>query len=44
MEYTNLTESNAITDKMQVDHYMLGMLVLNQIVGEVDDTFVVTIN
>jgi hypothetical protein len=44
MEYADLTDSNTILNKVQVDLHMLGTLVLNRIVGEVDSTYVVTIN
>jgi len=43
-EYTDLIESNTISTKVQVNLHTLGMLVLNRIVGEVDNTYVVTVN
>jgi hypothetical protein len=44
MKYVDLNDSNVISNKVQVDLYMLGTLVLNRIVGEVDNTYVVAIN
>ena len=44
MEYVDLIDSNTISNKVQVNLHMLGTLILNQIVGEVDNTYVVIIN
>jgi len=39
-----MIKSNMISNKVQVNLHTFGMLVLNWIVGEVDSTFVVTVN
>jgi len=43
-EYVDMIERNMNSNKLQVNLHMLGTLVLNRIVGEVDGTYVVTIN
>ena len=43
-EYMDMIKSNMISNKVQVNLHTFGMLVLNRIVGEVDSTFVVTVN
>jgi len=40
----DMIKSNMISNKVQVNLHTLGMLVLNRIVGEVDNTYVVTVN
>jgi hypothetical protein len=44
VENTNVTDSNALTDKVEINLNMLGALVLNRIGGEVDGTDVITVD
>jgi hypothetical protein len=44
VENTNVTDSNALTDKVEINHNMLGALVLNGVGGEVDGTDVITVD
>jgi hypothetical protein len=44
VEDTNVPDGNALTDKVKINLDMLGVLVLNRIGGEVDDTDVVAVD
>jgi hypothetical protein len=44
VENTNITDSNALTDKVEINLNMLGALVLNGVGGEVDGTDVITVD
>jgi hypothetical protein len=44
VENTNVTDSNALTDKVEINLNMLGALVLNGVGGEVDGTDVITVD
>jgi hypothetical protein len=44
VEDTNVFHSNALANKVKINLNMLGVLVLNGVGGEVDDTDVVTVD
>lgn len=44
MKYPNLSQSHFVTNKVYVNHDVLGALMLNRVVGQVDDTNIVIIN
>jgi hypothetical protein len=44
MEDTDLTDGDLFSDEMKINLHMLGALVLNGVVGEVHDTYVVTVD
>lgn len=44
MEYADLTNGDHLTDKMEVALYMFGVLMLNEVGGEVHDTNGVTVD
>lgn len=43
MKDANMTKSNFIADKMNINLYMLSALIMNRIRGEVDDRDIVTL-
>jgi hypothetical protein len=43
MEYTNVPNGNALTDKVKINLNMLSALVLNEVGGEVDGTDVIAV-
>jgi hypothetical protein len=44
MEDTDLTDVDLFSDEVKINLYMLGALVLNRVVGEVHDTYVVAVD
>jgi hypothetical protein len=44
VEYTNVPDGNALTDKVNINLKMLSALMLNEVGGEVDGADVVTID
>jgi hypothetical protein len=44
VEDTNIPDGNALTDKVEVNLNMLGVLVLDRVGGEVDGVDVVTVD
>jgi hypothetical protein len=44
MEYTNSVDDNLVSDKMQTNLNMLGVLMLSQIGVKLDNTDVVTVD
>jgi hypothetical protein len=44
MEYMNSTGGNLVSDEMQIDLNMLGVLMLNWIGGKIDNTDIVTVD
>jgi hypothetical protein len=44
VEDTNIPDGNAVTDKVEVNLNMLGVLVLDRVGGEVDGVDVVTVD
>jgi hypothetical protein len=44
MEDTDLTDDNLLSDKMKINLYMLGALMLNEVGGEIHDTDIVAVD
>jgi hypothetical protein len=44
MEDTDLTDGDLLLDEVKINLHMLGALVLNRVVGEVHDTYVVAVD
>jgi hypothetical protein len=44
MEDVDLTDGNLLSDKMKINLHMLGVLMLNEIGGEVHDADIVTVD
>jgi hypothetical protein len=44
MEYADLTDGDSLSDKMKINLYMFGMLMLNGVDGEVHGVDVITVD
>jgi hypothetical protein len=44
MEYTNISNCNALPNEVKIDIDVFGELMLNEVVGHVDDINVVTVH
>jgi hypothetical protein len=44
MEEADLTDDNLLSDKMKINHHMLGALMLNRVGGEVHNADIVTVD
>jgi len=44
VKHTNVTNSNTLTDEVEINLDMLRTLMLNQIGGEIHSTYIVTID